>query len=273
MSIDNNLFGIYLLEKEVISPENLLTAIEMAPHITLELDDQEIIDIYSVITSIEQPSTQKTSNSELSKKDKDVLCLSESMVSQGFLIRSDLKDLLEEYCSSYALSENVFETIITVSEKEKYANILFELFKDKFSEVAKLDIQEMYSNDDRKCLSQYLSVLTRFTGDLDCECIISYPQNLAEEITLRAWGKELGQEDKIILMIDALAEISNVIFGNAMILLGDEGVNCQIMVPKIYKGFEGIYYELPSQQYDMKDLYMRKISIHEGSCFNFCVII
>ena len=96
MSIDNNLFGIYLLEKEVISPENLLTAIEMAPHITLELDDQEIIDIYSVITSIEQPSTQKTSNSELSKKDKDVLCLSESMVSQGFLIRSDLKDLLEE---------------------------------------------------------------------------------------------------------------------------------------------------------------------------------
>lgn len=114
--------------------------------------------------------------------------------------------------------------------KAEYVNPFYQATIQVFKLMLDLDITRCQSSEDTHYHSQVNVVIT-VTGDLTGTILYQFPESMTLEMVRIMSGMEMDSLDGFVT--SALAEVSNIISGNAMSNLFQNNYKCDISTPQV----------------------------------------
>ncbi|HAI51954.1 MAG TPA: chemotaxis protein CheX [Firmicutes bacterium] len=120
----------------------------------------------------------------------------------------------------------------------EYINPFYKATIDVFRIMLNLDVQrgQVRAVDELVPVSE-ANVVIGVTGDLKGSLLYSFPKEMALEMVTIMAGMPMTKLDAFVS--SALAEVANIISGNAVTLLSQNSFTCQISPPQVFVGTDG----------------------------------
>lgn len=119
--------------------------------------------------------------------------------------------------------------------KAEHANSFYKATQDVFKLMLDIDPQkENLTLVEDMTSSKDANVLLGVTGDLKGSILFSFPQDMTLEMIRIMSGMEMDEIDGFAS--SALGEIANIIGGNSVTDLSENGYKCDIVPPQIFIG-------------------------------------
>lgn len=254
-------FGQFLLEKGMISREQLLDAlyyqrckVEKLGEIAAKkgyLKEEDIQKIHQVQQSVDLKFgdiavkmgllTPEQLEELVNIQENNHIYLGQALVEIGYITPERLEELLnqfqeeekQEVISEIEIPLSLFQERMTHQEVLFiFADITIKLLRrvaDILTKTSEVRVERIYT------INSFLSILITFTGDLQGKFLLKLSKRLAYEITKKLIRyEELEEDDPII--IDAAGEFFNMICGNVASKLLELGKNIDISIPRPIKG-------------------------------------
>lgn len=130
----------------------------------------------------------------------------------------------------------------------EYINPFYKATIDVFRIMLNLDVQrgQVRAVDELVPVSE-ANVVIGVTGDLKGSLLYSFPKEMALEMVTIMAGMPMTKLDAFVS--SALAEVANIISGNAVTLLSQNSFTCQISPPQVFVGTDGALSMATEQEY------------------------
>ena len=148
------------------------------------------------------------------------------------------KELLNELGASSAAAVQTKRAInkVTVTELPNFIDATvatIEMMTN--SQAVKQDVK--IHNIEIKNKENTIASSIGFYGDMDGMVVLVFPVGIAKKACELLIGEDTDDED---LILDTLAELVNIVGGKVKTLLGDEGVNVNITLPRTYPTIDSL---------------------------------
>lgn len=119
--------------------------------------------------------------------------------------------------------------------KPEYDNPFCQAVRDVFKLMLDIDVNPAEANQGTGLeLGQEVTVQVGLTGDVTGSIVFHFPEQMTMEMVKLLCGMEVDKVDAFVT--SALAEMSNIISGNATTLLAQANCVCDILPPQISLG-------------------------------------
>lgn len=119
--------------------------------------------------------------------------------------------------------------------KPGYDNPFCQAVRDVFKLMLDVDVKPgTASQETVAALEQEVAVQVGLTGDVTGAIVFHFPQQMTMDMVKLLCGMEVDKVDAFVT--SALAEMSNIISGNATTLLAQANCVCDILPPQIHVG-------------------------------------
>ncbi len=117
--------------------------------------------------------------------------------------------------------------------KIEYINPFIKAINDVFKMMLGLNIEkkDLKIQEEIICKND-TKVVLGITGDLQGDIIFRFPKNMALEMVKNMSGLEVDEINRFVS--SALGEVVNIVSGNAVTILSQEGYSCDIVPPKVF---------------------------------------
>lgn len=119
--------------------------------------------------------------------------------------------------------------------KAEYLNPFIKATNDVFKMMLGLSMEkkDLRLQEELSC-SNDANVMLGITGDLQGSILFGFPKNMVLEMVKSMSGLEVNEINSFVS--SALGEVANIISGNAMTILSQEGYRCDIVPPRVFVG-------------------------------------
>ncbi len=269
-------FGLFLLEKNIISPAQLLEAIDFQESKNIKFgeyalskgyitkkdidrikDEQKNLDMmFGAIAVKLNILTPKLVEEILNIQRNDHILIGEALVQKGFITR----DIIQKELDLFRIDQSIYdEGEITIPEGIKNPEIVRDivaLTQKMLKRLACVNIKVgncIISNNEPP--ENFLLISLNLSGTHKYEYILSSSQEIARLITSTIIGKDIKLDAKEMIS-DGVKEFCNIAAGNIIAKLAQKGKILDIDTPqeiafssngyRLVKGRNAIYYPLNS---------------------------
>lgn len=274
-------FGQFLLEKNIIKPEELIKAVECQESRNLRFGGYALSKGYLTEKDIERiQNEQKRTDMQfgeiavklgilnstqvkeiLTMQKNDHIFIGEALAEKGFLT----SDVLERELSLFKADQSQYitgEIIIPDStENPEIVRDMADMTQKMLQRMAHINIKVDHgfiSNEEPQ--RNFLLVSIRLSGSLKYEYAISSSLETSRLIASNIIGEEIKEESREVIA-DGVKEFCNIICGNIVAKIAKRGKTVDITPPKevvysvdgyhLIKGRRAIYYSLVSPEGDI----------------------
>ncbi|NBG87904.1 chemotaxis protein CheX [Isachenkonia alkalipeptolytica] len=119
--------------------------------------------------------------------------------------------------------------------KAEYLNPFIEATNRVFQTMLNLEPEKKELKMEEDLItSNDANVVLGVTGDLQGTVIFGFPEEMTLKMVKEMSGMEMAEINSFVS--SALGEVANIISGNAMTILHDENLSCDIVPPRIFIG-------------------------------------
>jgi CheY-specific phosphatase CheX/anti-anti-sigma regulatory factor len=176
--------------------------------------------------------------------EKTPIAFKETLEDSGIMFFSQMddilkdKELLEELGASSAASVKTKRAInkVTVTELPNFIDATvatIEMMTNAKAVKQDVQIHNIKINNRENTIASSIG----YYGDMDGMIVLVFPLNIAKKACELLIGEQTDDKD---LILDTLAELVNIVGGKVKTLLGDEGINVDITLPRTYPSIESL---------------------------------
>jgi DNA-binding response OmpR family regulator/CheY-specific phosphatase CheX len=260
-------FGQYLLEKGVITKDQLLKAVEYKKSLNLSMEElavkkgllskEQVDKIHSLqkddldrdfadIVEEQEFLGRKELDDLYKEQEQRRVYIGQALVAQGALAPDQLSDNLREFKEEQEKDEWAIATKLEGLRNKlvvkTFVNFTMKIFQKVVRETVKL--KECLPSVDNFNLRDY-TLQQKIFGDMEMYFILNLSQDLCLKVAANMFGKEVKEMGPIEK--DAMKEFLNVISGNCCAKLSNVGINIETGPPQCYSNKGGDQYTLPKK--------------------------
>ncbi len=246
-------FGQYLLEKGIVTKEQLLSAIHYQKTKVLKLgeiavregflteeqalkinEQQKVKDMFFGELALQMGLlTQEQVKKLINLQESSHIYLGEALVQLNYITKAQLQEELGKFKEE---QKDVEEIKIKVPEWERKTDIVslsMDITQKLFRRV--IDLRVKYGTAIRAKEIKNLHIITSisFAGDENFDYILNMPEELSL-ITAKGLYRKANIKLDEETILDAVGEFANVVCGNIKGKILEKGYKCEIAPPKNY---------------------------------------
>lgn len=248
-------FGQYLLERGVVTREQLLSALELQDTRNLRLGDYAVRRGYLTEAQSEQINRAQLTEDKrfgeiaiekgildedklgelLTLQQNDYLMLGEALLEVGPLDRGHLERELKHFKEDqekYLTDEVIFPPGI---REPSLLSIPIDLTAKMLLRIAAVTSKiGEGERSERPPVDRLISVSVQFSGDVEAIYLLSLSEDIARKVALPMLGEDPGDDREAV--VDSVRELCNVICGNSAAKLAQVGKRVEIGPPQMAEG-------------------------------------
>jgi len=259
-------FGQFLIERERITREQLLAAVELWQSMNVKIGTLAIIRGYMTEDEIERVKqimrtvdkrfgeiavdegflTQTQVDKLLKQQQKGRVLLGEALVQKGFLTEEVLSEELEVFEETQEKTPNTIEEVYSGKPNAPilvvFADMVTKMFIRIANEIVKID----YCHHDASAARPYdFTISQPYDGTFQGKFCLSLTSDILVRIARKMYYAEAFVVDEIAR--DAVAEFVSLIGGNVCAKLREMGMPSEIFPPEVHDNRNGPGFDLPNE--------------------------